>query len=349
MLLKRKYINLNSYRPKLKQCSYCLYVSKLWFILLLLITSCVPNRDKKTLNEVFEPLLVIGNTENTNVEYNCPIIDGLLGWPEVRTDINNNIYVLDKMFYTINKYKSNGSHEYQIKLKKGQGPAEVIDAISFAVDDFGQVYLLDNAKLKVNKYVNGKYSTSYQINKMASMVKYMDNNKLVLLNIGPLNSTDEQTNTLFQVLNLEDGKIVDVGTPVSTLEQWGGYSFFLQNDDIWVASGGGYEIVHYSKFKFIDKFKGDRDCIPPQVFKRGETVSIAWPSTAGIGSIFTIKEYLFVRTFGTVGNNLDVFNLKTKKLVSTFEDFEGLFDAIDKDGYVYITYDTYIVKAKVHF
>lgn len=323
--------------------------TKIILVLFLLISSCVTNKDNKTLNDIFVPVLVIGNTDKGDYEYNCPIIDGLFGWPEVRTDGNNNIYVLDKMFNTINKYGRNGLHNYEIQLKRGQGPGEIIDAISFAVDDYGHIYVLDNTKLKVNKYVNGKYSDSYPIHKMASLIRYIGGSKLVLLNIGPLNSSEEQTNTLFQVLNLEDGNIEEIGKPMGTLEKWGGYSFFLQNDDIWVASGGGYEIAHYKNFNFIDNYQGDRNCVPPQLHKRGETVSIAWPSLAGIGSTFVHKGYLFVRTFGEVGNNLDVFDIKSKELVFTFKDFLGSFNDIDKDKHVYITFDTYIVKAKVHF
>jgi len=318
-------------------------------LIILLIISCVTDKHTVHFENIFEPVLVIGDTSNVNKQFKCPVVEGKFGWPQVRVDSTGRIYILDRIFFTIDEYNIKGEHLNHINLVKGKGPGEVIHPVSFAIDDSGGIYVMDNTQMKINKYHKGKYLDSFKYLKRSFNMSYIPGYGLILLNVGPINRSGNIPNTLFQVVNLQNKEINGLGVPMPSADEWGGYSFLIKNDTIWAVSGGGYEVGEYIDFRLVKVFKGDRDCVPPKYIERGGKTAVAWPAPSGIGSVFVNEDYLFVTTYGEVGNNLDILNRETGRVKTSFENFTGLFEAYDNENNVYISYGSYIAVGKIRF
>lgn len=143
------------------------------------------------------------------------------GIENIALDSEENIYLLDRKNYRIQKLDKDGTFLKSIEIRKGEGPEEVSLIFGMAVTEKGKIYALDSNGTKIlvfNK--GGKFLLSFRIGFRAiNIIPYSEENVVIL----GLNK-----NHIFHVFS-QEGKYLDsFGEPFEIPTKYSQYKNFPQ-------------------------------------------------------------------------------------------------------------------------
>jgi len=234
----------------------------------------------------------------------------------VRTDDGGTIHVLQKE--SIEKFDQRGRHLGTITLKKGKGPGEFAQPVSFTIDREGNYYVLDEYLRRISRFDSrGRFVRSFIIEFWGYGIELWRNTELVVLGQGD--------GAILHVMSLDGEHKKSFGAPLSSvgnLPQAAMNPRFwcVRSDTIYVAHPMRYEARMYISEQHVKTFTGSKQFQPPKTRPtRGGGLGVA--PLEYISGLGVLNGKLLVSIFRMTSSpsTLEIFDLGTGKHVQGSE------------------------------
>jgi hypothetical protein len=129
---------------------------------------------------------------------------------DISLDKNDNIYVLDYLNNSANRYNPKGEYITSYGSGRGQGPGEFQQASDICVDSQGQVYIADNEQRRISVFRSSgefiKSFTTEDIAPLGDMISYGSSRLLTGVSVRYYTS-GAWTKGIYQIYSLPEGKL----------------------------------------------------------------------------------------------------------------------------------------------
>lgn len=307
---------------------YILSIISSAFIFLCLISVCSKARHPKVFL-LTQDLAIGEESGDENFVF--------AGIEHIGLDFKENIYILDRKNFRIQKFSPDGGFLSSIIIGKGEGPNEVSSILAIAVTESGGIYALDRNGAKILVIdEQGNFTRSCNIEFSAINIVPYSTKRLAILGL--------YKNLIFHVFSPEGVYLESFGEPFEVPAQYAIYKNFPQirmprradysrDESVLLISPHEYEIVVYKEGKIEGIIRHKTDFFRPLEIKQ--------QAEGRIGMIFPWVSVL--KHQNRIYVNIDDLNKDTPNHLDIFEDgryvtslkVEGFAYAIDKEGRIY--------------
>jgi len=261
----------------------------------------------------------------------------LAGVENIALDSEENIYVLDRKNFRIQKFSPEGRFLSSVIIGRGQGPDEVSAILSIAVTENGGIYVLDREGRKILIIdEKGNFKKSFNLEFNATNIVSCPNQELVILGF--------YKNLILHIFSLDGVYLDSFGEPFEVPASYAKYKNFPQlkspkradfsrDGTILLVNPYRYEIVTYKKSKVDGIISHKSDFFRPlEIKERGEgMISMVFPWVSALK--YQNKLYVTIDDLNSdTPNQLDIF--EKGKFVSSVK-LKGFAYTIDKKGRIY--------------
>jgi hypothetical protein len=143
------------------------------------------------------------------------------GIENIALDSEENIYILDRKNYRIQKFDKDGNFLKSVETRKGEGPKEISLIFGMAVTDKGKIYALDSSGTKMLIFnEGGEFLYSFRIDfRAVNITSYSEERVLVL---------GMNKNHIFHVFTQEGEHLDSFGKPFEIPTKYSQYKNFPQ-------------------------------------------------------------------------------------------------------------------------
>lgn len=261
------------------------------------------------------------------------------GIENIALDSEEDIYILDRRNYRIQKFDKDGNFLKSVEIRKGEGPEEVSLISGMTVTEKGKIYALDSNGTKLLIFnEGGKFHHSFRIDfRAVNIISYSEEKVLVL----GLNK-----NHIFHVFNQEGKHLDSFGEPFEIPTKYSQYKNFPQlklprradgsrYGKIFLVNPHRYEIRVYEGNEIKRVIRHESEFFSPLEIKMADEgrFGIMFPWVSVLEN--KTRLYVTMREFGqdTV-HQLDIF--EKDSYIGSLE-VKGYAYAIDKKGCLYFS------------
>ena len=261
----------------------------------------------------------------------------LAGVENIALDSEENIYVLDRKNFRIQKFSPEGRFLSSVIIGRGQGPDEVSDILSMAVTENGGIYVLDREGRKILIIdEKGNFKKSFNLEFNATNIVSCSNQELIILGF--------YKDLILHIFGLDGVYQNSFGEPFEVPASYAKYRNFPQlklpkradfsrDGTILLVNPYKYEIVVYKKGKLdgIMSYKSDF-FRPLEIKERGEgMISLVFPWVSALK--YQNRLYVTIDDLNSdTPNQLDIF--ENGKFVSSVK-LKGFAYAVDEKGRIF--------------
>jgi outer membrane protein assembly factor BamB len=273
------------------------------------------------------------------------------GIENIGLDSKENIYILDRKNFRIQKFSPVGGFLSSIIIGKGQGPDEVSSILAIAVTESGGIYAVDRNGGKILVIdEEGNFTRSFSLEFSAISIVPYSSKRLVILGL--------YKNLIFHVFSPEGVYLESFGEPFEVPAQYAIYknlpqirmprrADYSRDESVLLMNPHEYEIMVYKEGKMKGIIRHKSDSFRPLAIKQ--------QAEGRIGMVFPWVSVL--KHQNRIYVSIDDLNKDTPNQMDIFEDgryvssfkVEGFAYAIDKEGRIYCAEEENIPRVVRYF
>lgn len=232
---------------------------------------------------------------------------------QVKTDRNENIYVLDNLDCSVKIFDKDGNYIKKFG-RKGKGPGEFENAFDFDIIDDGKVVILSPNYNKFSVFDDNDIFEFKPTNMALSLCFYSSHEVIVfqimdLINISPIRRINYKINEIKEYQNILNTKSIESENVGMLPFLIGDVHRYQANKIIYISYIMGYVLIYNDHGKIVNEFKLINESQDSYLTKREDKLKgednplIRFPQS---------KEYLFLYS-NVSGDNLFVLRNESEK------------------------------------